>query len=253
MTLYTLLSPAKKQQWDHPFHEEIVVPRRFQEDTAVLVGVLQEKTKEEIASLMGVSAPLAQLNHERYQSFSMDPLEGMGAVFAFQGDVYQSLGACDWDQDTCLYAQEHLGIISGLYGLLRPLDRMQPYRLEMKTRLATPGCRHLYDFWGDRLSCAVNDAVRDGVCINLASVEYSRAVFTDALVVPVVTPAFKQRRGDMLRTIGVMAKRARGAMAAWMMLQRIEDVEEIKAFDQMGYQYEPELSDASRLVFVSDA
>jgi cytoplasmic iron level regulating protein YaaA (DUF328/UPF0246 family) len=249
--MLVLLSPAKKQAFGLDPYPEIATDRQFASETEQLVSVLKKQSPAALMKLMGISEDLAILNHRRYQAFTNVVQEGSCALFSFQGDVYRSMGIEDWDQETCLYAQEHLRILSGLYGLLRPMDRIQPYRLEMKTPLSGLDFNNLYQFWGDKITKSLNDAAKGRVVLHLASEEYAKAALTKAINVSLVQPVFKQERGGSLRTMGVMAKRARGAMAGWIMTHRIDVVEEIKSFQGLGYQYRSDLSEDHTWVFVS--
>ena len=188
-----VLSPAKRLDFTEADPALPASGRRFLEDTASLSKTARARTVAELRSLMSISDDLARLNRERFQAFQPDSLDGVQAAFAFAGDVYEGLQARTLDAAGLDYAQGHVRILSGLYGLLRPLDRIQPYRLEMGTRLKTRRGSSLYDFWGDRLSKQLNadaEGQPDPTLVNLASQEYFGAVDASALKLPVVTPNF---------------------------------------------------------------
>jgi cytoplasmic iron level regulating protein YaaA (DUF328/UPF0246 family) len=203
---------------------------------------------------MKLSEPLAELNHERFQA--MSPRFTLGnskaALLAFQGDVYRKLDAASLSRPDLLWAHDHLRILSGLYGLLRPLDLMQPYRLEMGTRLATERGSNLYSFWGSRLAEALNAEHKKrpvSAVLNLASNEYIKAVPAERLAMPMVTAQFQEWRDGKLKTIAFSAKKARGLMARFVVENRIENPEKLKRFAVAGYSFQPQLSSDDRLLF----
>lgn len=237
-----VLSPAKRLDFSEP---ELSVPAtqpRFTDDLANLARTAKRQTKADLRRLMGISDDLARLNRERFQAFDPAATDvGIQAAFAFAGDVYQGLEARTLDDKALAYAQDHLRILSGLYGLLRPLDRIQPYRLEMGTRLKTRRGSSLYDFWGDRISKQLNaDATdqADPTLVNLASQEYFGAVDAKALKLPVVTPQFRENKDGESRIISFFAKKARGTMARFAIDERIEKASDLKAFDRDGYSFQ---------------
>jgi cytoplasmic iron level regulating protein YaaA (DUF328/UPF0246 family) len=253
-----VLSPAKTLDYASPIVELEPTRPEFAADARRLVSVLRELSPLEVARLMDLSDALAALNVARYAAFRAAPRAGDArpAVLAFDGDVYDGLRARELDAESLAFAQRRLRILSGLYGVLRPLDAMQPYRLEMGTRLATERGRDLYAFWGERPARALRRALREaggGTLVNLASEEYFRAVDPDALGVPVVQPVFQDRRGDGWKVISFNAKRARGAMARFAIEHRLEDPQGLKAFDADGWRFAPRVSDASSWVFRRDA
>ena len=203
---------------------------------------------------MGISPELASLNAARFRSWSARPAarNRRSAVLAFRGDVYLGLRAETFDAQDMAFAQQHLRILSGLYGVLRPLDSIQAHRLEMGTRLATTAGRNLYEFWGPRIARALRrQAARSGatVLVNLASQEYFRAVDLEALALPVITPVFKEQRAGGLKIVSFSAKRARGMMAGFAIRNRITDPEELKKFTADGYRFQPALSCDSEWLF----
>ncbi len=252
-----LISPAKALDYETPAHVATHTQPRFLKEAAELVGVMREKSPQQIASLMGLSDALAGLNAARYQAWKprFTPKNAKQAVLAFDGDVYggldaKSLSAADLD-----WLQQHLCILSGLYGVLRPLDLMQAYRLEMGTRLKTDRGGNLYQFWGRQIAEHLNERARaelSPVVVNLASEEYFKAVDRRALVPRVVTCVFEERRADGYKVISFMAKRARGLMVRFAVQHRATVVEQLKRFDAEGYRFHGAASTTERLVFRRD-
>lgn len=251
-----LLSPSKTLD-ETPMTRRVEASTPlFQEQTRMLHAVMKKKTPVQLMQLMGISEKLAALNHTRFQAF--DPSlyaehNAKPALFLFKGDVYAPMDVERYDAATLQYAQAHLRILSGLYGLLAPLDYVQPYRLEMGTRLAVGRAKGLYAFWGGLLSEALNNAaegMQNPVVVNLASEEYFKAVDRRALKVPLLNVQFKEKKGDGYRIVGLMAKRARGMMADYMLRNRVDTVEGVQAFDAAGYRFHPPFSDAQTFVFV---
>jgi cytoplasmic iron level regulating protein YaaA (DUF328/UPF0246 family) len=221
-------------------------------DIAELAKVTRKLRKIDLKRLMSISDKLALLNYERFQAFDPDSEDGLQAALAFNGDVYDGLQARSLDKGGLAYAQEHLRILSGLYGILRPLDVIQPYRLEMGIRLKTRRGPSLYAFWGDRLSRALNLAAEgqaDSTVVNLASQEYFGAVDRKALTPPVVSCAFKERKGNELKIISFYAKKARGLMARYAIDQRLDRAEGLKDFKVGGYGFDPVLSTDAEWIF----
>ena len=236
-----VLSPAKRLDFTEADPALPASERRFREDTASLARTARARTVAELRRLMGISDDLARLNRERFQAFKAESTDGVQAAFAFAGDVYEGLKARELDAAGLAFAQEHIRILSGLYGLLRPLDRIQPYRLEMGARLKTRRGSSLYDFWGDRISKRLNsdaDGQADPTLVNLASQEYFGAVDARALKLPVVTPHFREARDGESRIISFFAKKARGGMARFAIDERIEKAADLKAFDRDGYRFD---------------
>ncbi|MEX1148188.1 MAG: peroxide stress protein YaaA [Sphingomonadales bacterium] len=252
--MLVLISPAKKldttikdSDLDHSQPELLDNAKR-------LVRVARKLSRADLGRLMHISDKLADLNYQRFKSFTtpFTPDNAKQAVLAFTGDTYVGLDVGSLPRADLEYAQDHLRILSGLYGLLRPLDLMQPYRLEMGTKLANPRGEDLYDFWGDRITNAINSAVaeeKDPVVVNLASNEYIRAVRTDRLKARVVTPVFKEVKDGQAKVIGMVAKKARGMMARHIIRNRIRNVDDLRKFNCDGYRFMASLSDDSRLEF----
>ncbi len=248
-----VISPAKTLDFETPCSAEASYPR-FRKETMELIGVLKEKTQEEIQQLMDISENLAELNVSRYNKFraAKHPKIAKQSVYAFKGDVYIGLEAEELDDEEILYAQEHLRILSGLYGLLRPLDIIQPYRLEMGTRLAFDDYTTLYNYWADKIAKLVNRDLKnqgDKVLINLASQEYFKAIDRKALKARIVDVEFLDFKNDKYKVISFFAKKARGLMARYIIRNRINDPEELKQFDLEGYYFDEDSSSENKLVF----
>jgi uncharacterized protein len=250
-----IVSPAKTLDFDSPVPEHIVTRPEFTKDAARLIEGLRELPAEAIRKLMSISPELAALNHARFQAWrARAPARATrAALLAFRGDVYLGMRAETFAADEFAFAQQHLCILSGLYGLLRPLDAIQPYRLEMGTQFANARGRNLYEFWGPRIADALDAqarATRAQELVNLASQEYFRAVAVERLSLPVITPVFKENRGGTLKIVSFSAKRARGAMAGFAIRHRLQRAEELKNFAEDGYRFEPALSSDREWLFV---
>lgn len=224
----------------------------FADRARELAALARCLTVSELRQLMHISEPLARMNAERFSAFGTQ--EAASALSLFAGDTYTGLEARTMDADALRWAQSHLRILSGLYGLLRPFDRIEPHRLEMGSRLANPAGADLYAFWGDRIARALNDAAEaadTGVLVNCASVEYFTAVDRSALRLRVITPVFLDERpeGDA-RVVSFWAKRARGAMARFMAEHRLTDPGDLRGFSAGGYGYRPDLSEGDSWVFL---
>ncbi len=249
------LSPAKTLDFS-PTPEGLPLSRpAFARDTAALSAITRTLKPADLKRLMGVSDKLAALNVERFRAFRTGAkAPGVPAALAFAGDVYTGLKARTLDAEALAWAQGRIRILSGLYGLLRPLDVIQPYRLEMGVKLANPRGEDLYAFWRARIVKALNTDARgqaDPTLVNLASVEYFGAVDRKALKLPVVTCLFKQAEPDgTLRNIALFAKRARGAMARFAIDRRLEEASALKDFDVDGYRFDPGVSDDVTWTFV---
>ncbi len=252
--MLALLSPAKKLNLDHAFDATVVSQPDFLDDTRELVPVVQQLTAPDLQDLMGISEALATLNHDRFQAmdlpFTAD--NARPAALTFAGEVYTALDAWSLGKADLSWSQDHIRILSGLYGMVRPLDLIQPYRLEMGTKLANPRGKNLYAFWRETLTPELAKAVVDHVdptIVNLASAEYSKAVDLKAIDAPVLTPVFQDVKDGKARTLFLFAKRARGWMARWMVEQRAEHPEDLKGFNVGGYRFDADASDDARWVF----
>jgi cytoplasmic iron level regulating protein YaaA (DUF328/UPF0246 family) len=253
-----LLSPAKALDYEAAPVTATHTQPLFVPQAAELIEVLRAKSPQEIAELMDLSDPLAGLNVARYQAWQPDftPGDAKQAVLAFNGDVYEGLDAGSLGEPELAWLQDHVCILSGLYGVLRPLDLMRPYRLEMGTRLATSRGRNLYQFWGSSIADYLNQraaADQTPLIVNLASEEYFKSVDKKALKPRVVTCVFEEFKGGRYKVISFAAKRARGLMVRYCVGQRAISVEQLKGFDLEGYQYVPAASEPERLVFRRDA
>jgi cytoplasmic iron level regulating protein YaaA (DUF328/UPF0246 family) len=252
-----LLSPAKSLDYDTPTDpavQALATRPAFVGEAAALIDELRPKTPAEVARLMHLSEPLAALNVGRYAAWrrTLTARNSKPAVLAFAGAVYAGLDARSLLVQDLAWAQDHLVILSGLYGALRPLDRLQPYRLEMGTPLATSRGKDLYAFWGDTLARDLDRRLRGDpskVVVNLASQEYFRAVDRQALKARVVDCVFQEGRADGWQVVGVHAKRARGLMARYAIRRRVADPQALREFDAEGYAFAPAASTPDRLVF----
>lgn len=252
--MHFLISPAKTLDFERVAVTPELTRPRFLAQSAELIGALRPKSVDEIADLMDLSQPLASLNVERYAAWSnrFTARNSKPAVLAFDGDVYDGLNASSLSQEDLSWAQQHVSILSGLYGLLRPLDRMQPYRLEMGTALATAGAKNLYEFWGDTLVRQLNRQLASShpaVIVNLASQEYFRAVQHKTLKARVIECVFEDWKPGGYKVISFFAKRARGLMLRHAIDHRLAAPEGLKKFKSDGYRFESSVSEPDRLVF----
>lgn len=250
--MLVVVSPAKKMDMSPV---EGVAPTRpaFRAEAEALAQVARGLDIGDLQKLMKISENLARLNADRFAEFGT--MEEKPAALAFAGDTYQGLEAGSLDADEMAWAQDHFRILSGLYGLLRPLDAIEPYRLEMGSRLATDRGRTLYDYWGDRISRALNAQAREigtETLVNCASQEYFGAVDRDALDLRVITPVFMEEKAGTPKIVSFYAKKARGAMARFVIQHRLTDADALKEFDTGGYRYNAEMSEGDSMVFLRD-
>lgn len=248
--MLVVVSPAKKLDWSH--RDVAMTEPVFRDDANILAGHARQLTLARLKSLMNLSDNLAKLNRDRFCEFSDDPSgqDTRPALFAFAGDTFQGFDVASLDDDGLARAQSHMRILSGLYGVLRPLDAIQPYRLEMGSRLKTRRGGNLYDFWGDRISRALNDLgdeTGSDILVNCASQEYFGAVDRKALKLRVVTPEFYEIKQGDPRIVSFYAKKARGAMARFIVENRVADIKGLEDFDLGGYRFVEREGD--RLVF----
>lgn len=253
--MLTVISPAKSLDWD-PVDVTATQPD-FQEDAVRLAKTSRGLTLGALKDLMSISDDLARLNRDRFKAFEADPSDDVTkpAALAFNGDTYQGLEAKTLSDPDMEYAQDRLRILSGLYGLLRPLDAIQPYRLEMGSRLKTRRGKSLYDYWGTTLSKALNalgEEQNTNFIVNCASQEYWGAADTKALKLDVITPVFMEIKDDHPRIVSFFAKRARGAMARHIIEHRVTDMDGIQQFTAGGYAFDPDLSAPNKPVFLRD-
>jgi hypothetical protein len=250
------LSPSKSLDFDTAPSESKSTDLLFPEQAAYLVGKMKKMKPARLKKLMDISENLAQLNADRFQTWSMpfSADNAKQAIYAFTGDVYIGMEAQNFTKKEIDFAQEHLRILSGLYGMLRPLDLIQPYRLEMGTDLAvTPKIKNLYAFWKKRLTAEVEKEISKSehtFVLNLASQEYSKAVDFKKFKVLSIAPEFKEEKGDKYQMISFFAKKARGMMAAYAIKNRLTDPEDLKGFDVDGYGFNERLSDNSKYKWV---
>lgn len=248
-----IISPAKSLDFETKVPTSLHTQPVFLEQSQKLNKKLRTLSRKKIGELMGISPALAQLNYERNQNweppFTLD--NAKQAVYAFTGDVYRGLDVVSLKEERLPVLQDKLRILSGLYGLLKPLDLIQPYRLEMGKKLKVGRKENLYKFWGDTLAKALNDEMTDGdILINLASSEYFKAVPTKALKVPMITPVFKDLKNGQYKTIMTFAKKARGFMARYIVDNNINDLEDLKGFNTEGYGFSEAMSTDAELVFI---
>lgn len=249
-----LLSPAKSLDYDTPIGDIPHTLPLFTQQSAELIGILRRYSPQQIAELMDLSDALSGLNVARYQAWSpkFTAKNSKQAVLAFNGDVYEGLEAATLSAKQLDWAQEHVAILSGLYGVLRPLDLIEPHRLEMGTRLANPHGKDLYAFWGEAVTHKLNEAAAEqgaNVLVNLASEEYFKSVKPKLLTVPVINPVFEDWKNGKYKIISFFAKRARGMMARYAAVKGITDPEKLKKFDVDGYGFVAQASDAKNWVF----
>jgi uncharacterized protein len=247
-----VLSPAKSLDLDTPPTTDRATTPQFIDRAAELIRVLKDYSPAEVGALMSISDPLAVLNVTRYASWHPDHREARQAVMSFDGDVYTGLDARSLDAAALDYVQDHVRILSGLYGVLRPLDRMHPYRLEMGTRLANPRGKDLYAFWGELVTGALNEALAANgatALVNLASEEYFKSVKPKLLNVPLIVPVFEDWKNGKYKIISFFAKRARGMMARYAAENGITDPQALKAFDVDGYAFDESASTEKAWVF----
>lgn len=252
-----VISPAKTLDYTSPLATEDFTQPRYLEQSSQLIEVLRKLSPNELADLMKLSDKLAGLNVARFTEWQPDfTLENARqAVLAFKGDVYTGLDAESLTADEFNYAQQHLRILSGLYGVLRPLDLMQPYRLEMGTKLQSSAGNNLYEFWGDRITESLNQSIAEqkaSVLLNLASNEYFKAVKPKQLNATLVNVDFKDLKNGQYKIISFYAKKARGIMARYVIQNKIDSVEALKDFTEQGYYYSAEQSKPAHLVFLRD-
>lgn len=240
-----VISPAKTLDFERELPTSEYSQPLFLEQAERLNKILARKKPKSLVKLMGISDSLAELNWERNQNFNtpFHPENARPAVYAFDGDVYQGLDAYTIPAGKLPVLQQNLRILSGLYGLLRPLDLIQPYRLEMGTRITIGRKKSLYEFWKKQLTTALNEELKEGeMFVNLASKEYFGAIDEKALKVPVITPVFKDWKNDSLKVIGFFAKKARGSMVRYLLDTGAESLEDLKGFNYDGYSYSREHS-----------
>ncbi len=252
-----VISPAKSLDYESPLVTDKSSQPQFMQRSTELVERLREFAPGDLSDLMGISSKLAELNFGRYLEWQPEatPDNARQALLAFTGDVYQGLNARDLSEADLAFAQQHLRILSGLYGVLRPLDLMQPYRLEMGTRLETGSGKNLYEFWGDQITDALNgqlEALGQDTLLNLASNEYFNSVQPKNLHAQIVSPVFKDLKNGKYKIISFFAKKARGYMTRWVITNRVEHADQLQDFAEEGYRYCAAESTPEKPVYLRD-
>lgn len=255
--MLTVISPAKNLDYDSSLPTAEFSQPLLQDDMQELADVCKQLAPMDLGSLMSISDKLAGLNAARFQEWALPftPENARPAMYAFNGDVYTGLDAYSLSEEHIQEAQQHLKILSGLYGVLRPLDLMQAYRLEMGTKLQNPRGKNLYEFWGEIVTEALNKSLAEmdaDVLVNLASNEYFKVVKTRKLNAQVITPVFKDKKNGQYKVISFFAKKARGMMARFIIESKARDVDALKAFNSAGYEFNADMSDAKQLVFTRE-
>ncbi|MCK0164964.1 peroxide stress protein YaaA [Marinobacter sp. S6332] len=251
-----VISPAKTLDYESPLATETYTQPDFLDDACELIDQLKELEPHQVSNLMSVSDKLGQLNAERFQNWHtpFSPENSRQAVLAFKGDVYTGLDAESFSEQDFNFAQKHLRMLSGLYGILKPLDLMQPYRLEMGTKFENKRGNDLYAFWGERLTQEINRLLKsdDEVLVNLASNEYFKSIKKKDLEGQLITPQFKDWKNGQYKIISFYAKKARGLMCRYAILNRITNANDLKGFDLDGYYFSEDQSDKNNWVFLRD-
>ena len=255
--MLVVISPAKTLDFETPAITNTATKPLMLKDSAELVDIMRGYAPDDIVNLMGVSQKIGELNSERFMNWHtpFTKKNAKQALLAFKGDVYTGLDAESFNEDDFTFAQSHLRILSGLYGVLRPLDLIQAYRLEMGTKLENGRGKNLYEFWGSQPSAALKKqlaGMKSKVLINLASNEYFNAVDKKLLDTEIITPVFKDYKNGKYKIISFYAKKARGLMSAYIIKQRIEDPAKLKKFNTAGYRFDKDSSDAKQWVFLRD-
>lgn len=251
-----ILAPSKTQDFSIPPPAAATQPPLLQE-SELLIGELRKYSVQELAVLMKMSERLAEQTHQRIKEFQLPFTlqNARPALMAFQGDVYSGIQTEEYGEEDLEYAQDHLRILSGLYGILRPLDLMQAYRLEMGCKLVNSRGRNLYAFWQEKVTAELNQTLagqKEAVIVNLASVEYSKVIDKKSLQATILQIDFKERKGEGYRTVAIHAKRARGRMVDFAISNRVEEVEELKGFELDGYTFRPDLSKENHYLFTRE-
>ena len=255
--MIVVISPAKTLDFNPQSLTKKSTQPDFLDDSQELITKLAKMSKSQVGKLMGISEKLATLNVQRYRDWSLpfDTSNAKQSLLAFKGDVYQGFDCEDWKAADFTFAQKHLRILSGLYGVLRPLDLMQPYRLEMGTKLKNDRGKNLYEFWGSTITDAVNLSLkksRSTALVNLASNEYFDSIQTGDVAAPIVTPVFKDEKNGKFKIISFFAKRARGMMSNYIIRERITKPADLKKFKVGGYRFDKASSDDATFVFLRD-
>ena len=249
-----VISPAKTLDYETPAKTKVFTAPDYLDYSQQLINRLRNLSSLDISELMKVSTKIADLNFDRYETWKkpFTPKNAKQAILAFKGDVYTGLDAETFKADDFKFAQNHLRVLSGLYGLLRPLDLMQPYRLEMGTKLDTEKGKNLYEFWGSDITQGLNKQlkkIKSDTLINLASNEYFKSVKPKELNATIITPAFKEYKNGEYKMIGIYAKKARGLLSRYIIKNKLSDPEDLKSFNEEGYRFNKTLSKGNNWVF----
>lgn len=251
--MLVVISPAKTLETSSIIKTKQFSEPEFLTETEKLVSILKKKNAKSISKLMGISPKLGQLNFERYQQWDKaNAVDSRQAAFMFNGDVYSGLNILDFTEDEISYTQNHLRILSGLYGILKPLDIIQPYRLEMGTKMTVSRKKNLHEFWKKQITESINATLKmqnEKILVNLASNEYFNAIDKTKLKAKIITPVFKDFSNGEYKIISFFAKKARGMMSRFILKNKIEKVEYLKMFEDDGYFYNENLSKNNQLVF----
>ena len=255
--MHIVLSPAKSLDFSTKTPVKDHTGIRFPKESSLLADILKKKSRDELQRLMNISQALARLNFDRYQNwhYPFSKEEGRQAIFAFKGEVYSGLDAYSLPAESVGFAQDHLFILSGLYGLLRPLDLILPYRLEMGTKLVNPRGTNLYRFWDDKITELINhdmEKSKSKVLVNLASNEYFKSINVRKLKARIVTPVFKDSKNGAYKVISIYAKKARGLITRYIIRNRITNPEELIGFNEEGYYFNSNLSSENMPVFTRE-
>lgn len=252
--MITVISPAKTLDFESPIPFQGESEAVFLKESAQLVKVLKKLKPNDWSELMSVSSKIAYLNHDRMAQWKLPFQEGSArqALLAFKGEVYHGLDAYSLSQNEMDYAQNHLRMLSGLYGVLRPYDLIMPYRLEMGIKLAVKNHENLYQFWGNKITQNIQKCLQEqpeAVLVNLASNEYFKSINISKLKAKIITPIFKEAKGEDYKVITIFAKKARGLMSRFIIQNQIEKPDDLKFFDAEGYYYNESLSTKTELTF----
>jgi cytoplasmic iron level regulating protein YaaA (DUF328/UPF0246 family) len=256
-TMLLVISPAKTLDFESPVHTKIHSEADFLKESSQLISELRKLKLDDLSTMMGISSKLAHLNFERFHQWQppFTLSNAKQALLAFKGEVYTGMDAASFSEEDFQQAQDHLRILSGLYGVLQPMDLIQAYRLEMGRKLSTSKGDNLYQFWGDKITSSINNDLKKyqyNHLINLASNEYFKSINKKKLKAEIITPTFKDLKNGQYKTISFYAKKARGLMTRFIIQNKISDPDELKAFDLEGYNYNPSLSKEHIPVFTRD-
>lgn len=256
--MLTIISPAKSLNFDDLNKDVNSSLPNYLSQSQQIISVIKKLNNKELMDLMSISNDLAQLNFDRFQNWTLpfNKENSKQAVFSFNGDVYQGLDINTFTNEDLDYSQDHLRILSGLYGLLRPLDIIQPYRLEMGTKLSINGAKNLYDFWKETITSSLNQEIKDKghkYILNLASNEYFNAIDKKKVNADIIYPVFKDFKNGEYKIISFYAKKARGLMSSYHLKNKIETLEDIKSFNDGGYYFSPDMSENNKVVFIRDS